>query len=73
MSMKASPELKEEIRSVQNYPKESLEEIVRRIVTLYKIDLILTDEEIKSVNKGLADIKAGRVYTTKQLEKELGI
>jgi len=73
MSMKASPELKEEIRSVQNYPKETLEEIVRRIVAQYKLDLILTDEEIKSVNKGLADIKAGRVYTTKQLEKELGI
>ena len=73
MSMKASTELKEEIRSVQNYPKETLEGIVHRIIAQYKLDLILTDEEIKSVNKGLADIKAGRVYTTKQLEKELGI
>ena len=42
-------------------------------ITQVKQDLTLTDEEIKSVNRGLADIKAGRVYTTEQLEKELGI
>lgn len=33
----------------------------------------LTSQEIKDIEESIKDIKAGRVYTNKQLKKELGL
>lgn len=54
-------------------PRESMDSLIERLMNMATDDEPLSDEEIKGIEKGLADIKAGRVYTTKQLEKKLGI
>ena len=33
----------------------------------------LSPKTIKNIEKGMADIKAGKTYTTKELNKKLGI
>jgi predicted transcriptional regulator len=65
--------LKKKLEELKVYPNETMDQIIERL-TENKIDPEpLSEEEIKGIEEGLADIKAGRVYTTKQLKKELGI
>lgn len=65
--------LKKKLEELKVYPNETMDQIIERL-TENKIDREpLSEEEIKGIEEGLADIKAGRVYTTKQLKKELGI
>lgn len=39
----------------------------------YDDDLILTDDDLKDIQKSLDDIKAGRVSTLEEVEKVLGL
>ncbi len=71
--MKASPKLQAKLRSVRNYPKESLEDVVERLLHHYDLDTTLTDQEAKDVKEGLDDIINGKVYTTEQLNAKLGL
>lgn len=72
-TMKVSQKLKGRLEKTRNYPRESLEDVVKRLLEHYDWDLILTDQEVEDVQEGLNDIKNGRVYTTEQLNKELGL
>ncbi len=72
-TMKISSTKKDRLGKLRNYPREPLEDVVERMMIHYSNDSVLTEQEIKDVEEGLADIKAGRVYTTKQLNKELGL
>ena len=47
--------------------------VVTRLLEYHAENAILTKDEIKDVQQGLEDIKSGRVYTTEQLNKELGL
>ena len=47
-----------------------MEQLIERLADS-KIDHEpLSEEEIKGIEKGLADIKAGRVYTLEQMKKK---
>ena len=72
-TMKLSVKIKKQLEKTRNYPKESLESVVSRLLKYHAENAILTDDEIEDVQQGLEDIKAGRVYTTEQLNKELGL
>lgn len=72
-TMKISSKTKGRLGRLKNYPKEPLEDVVDRMITYYSSDNVLTEQEIKDIEEGLADIRAGRVYTTEQLNKELGL
>ncbi|MCH8916293.1 MAG: hypothetical protein IIA82_10715 [Thaumarchaeota archaeon] len=56
-----------------NHPNETFESIITRLLKTNQQDDKLSDEVIKNIEEGVADIKAGRVYTTEQLNKELGL
>lgn len=65
--------LKRKLEGLKVYPNETMDQLIERLADS-KIDYEpLSAEEIKGIEEGLADIKAGRVYTTKQLKKELGV
>jgi len=70
-TMKLSIKTKKLLEKRRNYPKEPLEYVVTRLLEYHTENAILTKDEIKNVQQGLDDIKSGRVYTTKQLNKEL--
>ncbi len=71
-TMKISHETKQQIGNFRNYPKEPLEQVVKRMIEIYEEDLILTDD-VKGIQKSLDDLKAGRVYSHEQIKKELGL
>ena len=72
-TIKLSKKLKAELTKQKNYPSETYEAIISRLLEASKEDDILSDEVIKNIEEGIADIKKERVYTSKQVKKKLGL
>lgn len=72
-TMKLSDKTKSRIVKTKNYSRETMEEVVIRLLDFYQDDpdLLLTEEEVKDVEEGLNDIKAGRVYSHEQVGQML--
>lgn len=65
---------KAKLEKMKNYPRESYDDVVNRLLNIAKEDgKSLSDDTIKNIEKGLSDIKAGRVYTSAQVKKKLGL
>lgn len=65
--------LKKKLEELKIYPQETMDQLIQRLAE-NKIDHEpLSEKEIKGIEEGLEDIKAGRIYSTKELKKELGI
>jgi len=71
-TIKLSKKLKNDLRKQMNYPGETYEMVIARLVKITQDD-ILSKEVIKNIEEGVADIKAGRVYTSEQVKKRLGL
>lgn len=65
--------LKRKLDGLKVYPNETMDQLIERLAD-NKIDYEpLSEEEIKGIEKGLADIKAGKVYTLEQVKKKFGV
>ena len=65
--------LKKKLEDLKAYPNETMDQLIERLANS-KIDYEpLSEEDIKGIEKGLADIKAGRIYTLDQVKKKYGI
>lgn len=53
------------------YPHETFDHIIQRLLQKQDCDDQLSPRTIKNIEKGIKDIKAGRTYTTEQLNQEL--
>lgn len=53
-------------------PRETYDDVVRRLAEAAYDDEPMTPEEIAAMEEGIADIKAGRVYTLEEIMKECG-
>lgn len=65
--------IKKRLEKFRAYPRESINSIVERLMNMATDDEPLSKEEIAGIKRGLKDIEEGRVYTTAQLKKKLGI
>ena len=74
-TIKVTPEVKGRLDKLKNYPRETYNEVIDRLTrdALEESAEELTDEDICDIEEAIADIKAGRVYTTEELKMELGI
>ena len=72
-TIKLSKKLKNELRKQMNHPRETYEVVIARLLKNIQEDEVLSEEIIKNIEEGIADIKAGRVYTSDQVKKKLGI
>lgn len=72
-TMKLSVKTKKLLEKRKNYPKEPLEHVVARLLNITQEEDILSPDIIKNIEEGLADIKAGRVYTSEQVKKKIGL
>ncbi len=70
-TVKISKKTKSSLEKQKNYPGETYDEVLVRILEYVSHDDELGPETIKNIKKSTADIKAGRLYTLKQLNKEL--
>ena len=53
-------------------PRETYDDVVRRLAEAAYDDEPMTSEEIEAMEEGIADLKAGRVYTLDEIMKECG-
>ena len=72
-TIKLSKKIKNELRKQMNHPSETYETVIARLLKNTQEDDILSDEVIRNIEEGLADIKAGRVYTSDQVKRKLGL
>jgi len=54
------------------FPRETYDDVVRRLTELAYDDEPLTKEELDAIKESEEDIKAGRVYSFEEVVKELG-
>ena len=71
-TIKLSKKLKNDLRKQMNHPRETYEVVIARLLKITQDD-VLSKEVIKNIEEGVADIKAGRVYTSEQVKKRLGL
>lgn len=72
-TIKLSKKLKNDLRKQMNHPGETYETVIARLLKITQQDDMLSDEVIKNIEEGIADIKAGRVYTSGQVKRKLGL
>ncbi|MDV2482515.1 hypothetical protein F8E02_10995 [Methanoculleus sp. Wushi-C6] len=74
-TIKVAPEVKGRLDKLKKYPRETYNDVIDRLTrdALKEAAEELTDEDIRDIEEAVADIKAGRVYTTRELMRELGI
>jgi len=66
-------ETKEILDDLKLNPRETYDDVVRRLAAMAYDDEPLTKEEIAGITASIEDIKKGRVQTLKQVRDELGI
>ncbi|TBR21261.1 MAG: hypothetical protein EPO63_08860 [Candidatus Nitrosotenuis sp.] len=72
-TVKLSKKLKSDLKKQMNHPGETYETIIARLLRAAQDDDVLSKATIKNIEEGIADIKAGRVYSTEQVKKKLGL
>jgi predicted transcriptional regulator len=72
-TIKLSKKIKNDLKKQMNHPKETYETVIARLLKITQEDEVLSKTTIKNIEEGIADIKAGRVYTSEQVKKRLGL
>ena len=72
-TIQLSKRTKDLLEKQKLYPNETFDELIQRLVQKKDRDDELSPQTIKKIEEGVKDIKAGRTYTTGQLNKELGL
>ncbi len=69
-TIQVSEDLKRELEKLKIYPRESYENV---IWDLLEANMELSEETKKELEKAYRDIEEGRIYTHKEVKKELGL
>lgn len=73
-SIQLDNKTKARLEKMKSFPKESYDDVVNRLLNVAEDDEgVLSKQTIKNIEQGIADIKAGRVYTSEQVKKRLGL
>ncbi|MDD5148534.1 MAG: hypothetical protein PHH08_03665 [Candidatus ainarchaeum sp.] len=69
--------LKKDLDSFKDYERETYAEVIDKLILIAKENeeskLELSEETLAGVKEAREDIAKGRVYTSSQLKKELGL
>jgi hypothetical protein len=64
---------KDGLESLKNYKDESLNSVVKRLIQNAKEDLLLSENELDQIEKGIKNIREGKVKTLEEASKEWGV
>lgn len=59
------------LKNLKEYERETYDEVIGKLIALKESELSMDD--IKHIEEGLKDLKAGRVYSSDDVAKQLGI
>jgi predicted transcriptional regulator len=72
-SIQVEKEIKARLDKLKNHPRETYNDVLARLIKIVQDDDVLSPVVIKNIEEGIADIKAGRVYSSAQVKKKLGL
>ncbi len=76
-TIQVSNKLKRDLDAFKEHSRETYEDVIDRLVDLAKeeeeSELELSEETLAGIKESTEDLKNGRVCTSKQLKKELGL
>lgn len=73
-SIQLDNKTKARLEKMKSFPKESYDDVVNRLLNVAKDDEgILSKHTIKNIEKSLAEIKAGKVISHKDVKQKLGL
>ncbi|MBI2126396.1 MAG: hypothetical protein HYU02_03665 [Thaumarchaeota archaeon] len=72
-TIQVAQEVKKMLDELKAHPKESYNMVIKRLLQSKTDQKVLSEETVHNIERGLEDIKAGRVYSTSEVKKRLGI
>ena len=60
------------LKEMKVYSRESYDEVINNILDNDEVE-VLTEEDIKEIEEGLADVKSGRIRSIESIAEELGV
>lgn len=66
-----SRETKERLAGMKRYPRETFDDVIRRLMNTAEDEEPLSAEAIRGIEESLEDIKAGRLYTLEEARAKL--
>ena len=65
--------VRHKLAELKTHRRETYNEVVKRLIANGKQEEILSEQSLKNIESSLEDIKKGRVYSTNDVRKKLGI
>ena len=72
-TIQLQPEVKEHLDLLKKHPRESYNDVIRRLVESRIDEEPLSGEAIEGIEEALLDIKKGRLHTEEEIRKEFGV
>ncbi|MEM5794185.1 MAG: hypothetical protein QXS48_01960 [Candidatus Aenigmatarchaeota archaeon] len=72
-TIQVEEEVKKMLEELKSHPKESYNLVIKRLIEARIDEEPLSQKTLKNIEKALKDIKEGRVFSTKEVKKKLGI
>jgi predicted transcriptional regulator len=64
---------KHKLEELKSYSRETYNDVVERLIRSKEEEERLSPTTIKNIESSLDDIKKGRIYSTSQVKKKLGL
>lgn len=65
--------IKHKLEEMKIHPREPYSKVIERLIKSNMEEEELSPQTIKNIERALQDVKSGRVYTTKEVKRKLGI
>ena len=72
-TIQVTEETKDALERIKLFPRETYEEVIRRLIEISREEEELSTETLQNIERALEDVKSGRLYSTEEVKKELGI
>jgi len=71
--IRVNEQVKDRLKSLKEHPRETYCDVIERLLDMAVDNEPLSDETLKGIEEGLADLEAGRVRPLREIAKEMGI
>lgn len=65
--------IKKKLEEMKMHPREPYSKVIERLIQFSEEEEELSGETIRNIEKALEDVKKGRVYSTREVKKKMGI
>ncbi len=72
-TIQLSKQTKEKLEKIKIQASETYENVIMRLIKYSENDMILSEETIKNIEEALEDVKKGKLYSSDEVKKMLGI